>query len=83
MHHQVAHFWKKNCPLNHCTFLVTYTVITCCYRHTFGAVLSAIITLVVCLQIFGLVSGVIGQGTNVQPHERGCVSNAGGNMLIA
>lgn len=45
--------------------------------------LAAVVTLIVSLQFFGLVFGSVGQGLRAAPSERGCVSNAGGNFLIA
>lgn len=53
------------------------------YRHTGGLALSGVITLIVSLQFFGLVFGSLGQGCNTLPTDRGCVSNSGGNFLIA
>lgn len=48
-----------------------------------GAILGAMITLIVVLQLMGLVFGTIGQGFGTAPHERGCIANSGGNLLIA
>ncbi|XP_060576475.1 prominin-1-like [Ruditapes philippinarum] len=53
------------------------------YRHIGGNVLGGIITLIVLLQFFGMVFGSVGQGLRTLPVDRGCVSNSGGNMLIA
>ncbi|XP_053407157.1 prominin-1-like [Mercenaria mercenaria] len=53
------------------------------YRNIGGTVLGAIITLIVSLQFFGMVFGSVGQSLRTLPTERGCVSNSGGNLLIA
>lgn len=53
------------------------------YRHIGGSVLGAVVTLIVSLQFFGLAFGSVGQGLRTAPSKRGCVSNAGGNFLIA
>ncbi|KAL4231061.1 hypothetical protein ACF0H5_008644 [Mactra antiquata] len=53
------------------------------YRHIAGAVLGSMITLIVVLQFLGLTFGFVGQGFKTSPEHRGCISNTGGNMLIA
>lgn len=53
------------------------------YRYDVGAGLAAMTTIIVTLQFLGLVFGTVGQLTDTSPTERSCLSNTGGNMLIA
>ncbi|XP_041371326.1 prominin-1-like [Gigantopelta aegis] len=53
------------------------------YRNYGGIGLASILLLVVLLQGFGLAFGLFGSNSNAKPTERGCLSNAGGNMLMA
>lgn len=54
------------------------------YRWYGGVGLASIILLVVALQYFGLVFGVIGGcGNGSNQGDKGCLSNSGGRMLIA
>ncbi|KAJ8317490.1 hypothetical protein KUTeg_005394 [Tegillarca granosa] len=53
------------------------------YRWYGGIGLTSVILIIVLLQILGLVFGVCGHRQSVHPTERGCLSNSGGNMLMA
>ncbi|XP_052254594.1 prominin-1-A-like [Dreissena polymorpha] len=53
------------------------------YRKIGGLVLSAMTTLIVIFMTLGVAFGFLGQGMSTVPTERGCVSNSGGNLLMA
>lgn len=53
------------------------------YRYGVGAGLAAMTTIIVTLQFLGLVFGTIGHSGSASPTDRNCLSNSGGNMLIA
>ncbi|XP_041369992.1 prominin-1-A-like isoform X2 [Gigantopelta aegis] len=53
------------------------------YRNYGGISIASILLLVVLLQGFGLMCGLFCSNSNVNQTERGCMSNAGGNMLMA
>ena len=53
------------------------------FRSGVGAGLAAMTTIIVALQLFGLVFGTIGSDTVTKPTQRSCIADSGGNMLIA
>ncbi|KAK6177842.1 hypothetical protein SNE40_012725 [Patella caerulea] len=53
------------------------------YRWYGGVGLTSIVLLVVLLEFLGLAFGVCGSSSDTLPTERSCLSNAGGNMLMA
>ncbi|XP_021352519.1 prominin-1-A-like isoform X1 [Mizuhopecten yessoensis] len=53
------------------------------YRWYGGVGLACIVLLVVVLQLLGLVFALIGYDSKVDPRERGCMSNSGGEMFMA
>ncbi|XP_052253850.1 prominin-1-like isoform X1 [Dreissena polymorpha] len=53
------------------------------YRQKGGLALSAMTTLIVVFLVLGVVFGTVGQGLRTPPTDRGCVSNSGGNLLMA
>ncbi|XP_041368326.1 prominin-1-A-like [Gigantopelta aegis] len=53
------------------------------YRWYAGVGLSCLILLIVLLNLLGLGFGICGGSASMIPTERGCLSNSGGNMLMA
>ncbi|XP_077114387.1 prominin-1-A-like isoform X2 [Ranitomeya variabilis] len=53
------------------------------YRWIVGICLSCIILLVVVCNLFGLLLAPCGHKANVDPTDRGCASNSGGDFLMA
>nr|DBA14934.1 TPA: hypothetical protein GDO54_004209 [Pyxicephalus adspersus] len=53
------------------------------YRWIVGICLSCIILLVVVCNLFGLLLGPWGHKSNVDPTDRSCASNSGGDFLMA
>ncbi|XP_069610159.1 prominin-1-A-like [Ranitomeya imitator] len=53
------------------------------YRWIVGICLSCIILLVVLCNLFGLLLAPCGHKANVDPTDRGCASNSGGDFLMA
>ena len=56
------------------------------FRFGAGAGLAAISTVIVTLQVLGLVFGTVGTeatGRRALPTQRSCMANSGGNLLVA
>ncbi|XP_073408986.1 prominin-1-A-like [Dendrobates tinctorius] len=53
------------------------------YRWIVGVCLSCIILLVIVCNLFGLLLAPCGHKANVDPTDRGCASNSGGDFLMA
>ncbi|XP_053548466.1 prominin-1-A [Bombina bombina] len=53
------------------------------YRWIAGICLSCLVLLVVVCNFFGLLLGPCGHNPKVDPTERGCASNSGGNFFMA
>lgn len=53
------------------------------YRWIVGVCLSCIILLIVVCNLFGLLLGPCGHKANLDPTDRGCASNSGGDFFMA
>ncbi|XP_033756906.1 prominin-1-A-like isoform X2 [Pecten maximus] len=53
------------------------------YRWYGGIGLACIVLLIVVLQLLGLVFALIGYDSKIDPTQRGCMSNSGGEMFMA